>query len=579
MYACSSPFRAAFWSGIALLAVLLSSTPALAQTAELRGSVEDSSGSALPGVTVTIVNTATGVARVVVTDDQGSFRVPALQPGPYTVESSLSGFNNDTRTVVLTVGQVADLRVALSIGAIQENVQVVGRGATVEIETTKSDLSAVVNQQQLSLALRRSGGAGGTSVGITGWGIRRDLENPIAAPPPGGGTTPASGTLVSLFRGVGGERVDAQRPLWRDPRAPRLAVGGDVQRMRDHRRNQRNTGGEPTLPTDTLVVDQVETTTSTGVFGRLGWDPAARLRLEGGGRYDRIRFAVDDRFLRENAAGATSGADDSGERTLGAWSGHLGASVAVATAFVPYANLSTAFETPTTTELQTGREALGGFSTELEPQRTRAAELGARGDAGRVQYTAALFDMRVRDALVQNAETGGRAFFANAGRTRTTGAELQARVRMVEALALEAAYTWTRARFEDYRVQQGNTFVTYDGNRMPGVPPRMLRVGLRAGPVRGLSLDVDHTAMSDLYADDANTQRVPGWRRGLLNARAAWSGHVGAFPMEPFVGVLNLLDQPYVAAVTVNGANGRVLEPGTPRAIYAGVEIGWRTGR
>lgn len=436
-----------------------------------------------------------------------------------------------------------------------------------------------VNQQQLSLALRRSGGAGGTSVGITGWGIRRDLENPIAAPPPGGGTTPASGTLVSLFRGVGGVRVDAQRPLWRDPRAPRLAVGGDVQRMRDHRRNQRNTGGEPTLPTDTLVVDQVETTTSTGVFGRLGWDPAARLRLEGGGRYDRIRFAVDDRFLRENAAGATSGADDSGERTLGAWSGHLGASVAVATAFVPYANLSTAFETPTTTELQTGREALGGFSTELEPQRTRAAELGARGDAGRVQYTAALFDMRVRDALVQNAETGGRAFFANAGRTRTTGAELQARVRMVEALALEAAYTWTRARFEDYRVQQGNTFVTYDGNRMPGVPPRMLRVGLRAGPVRGLSLDVDHTAMSDLYADDANTQRVPGWRRGLLNARAAWSGHVGAFPMEPFVGVLNLLDQPYVAAVTVNGANGRVLEPGTPRAIYAGVEIGWRTGR
>ena len=42
-----------------------------AQTAELRGSVADSTGSALPGVTVTIVNTATGVERVVVTDEQG----------------------------------------------------------------------------------------------------------------------------------------------------------------------------------------------------------------------------------------------------------------------------------------------------------------------------------------------------------------------------------------------------------------------------------------------------------------------------------------------------------------------------
>ena len=39
---------------------------------------------------------------------------------------------------------------SLSIGTIQESVQVVGRGAAVEIETTKSDLSAVVNQEQLS---------------------------------------------------------------------------------------------------------------------------------------------------------------------------------------------------------------------------------------------------------------------------------------------------------------------------------------------------------------------------------------------------------------------------------------------
>ena len=111
---------------------------------------QDSTGSALPGVTVTIVNTATGVERVVVTDEQGGFRVPALQPGPYTVESSCRASTPTPSKVVLTVGQVADLRVTLSVGAIQESVQVVGRGATVEIETTKSDLSAVVNQEQLS---------------------------------------------------------------------------------------------------------------------------------------------------------------------------------------------------------------------------------------------------------------------------------------------------------------------------------------------------------------------------------------------------------------------------------------------
>jgi hypothetical protein len=133
----------------ALIVALLAPGTVSAQTAELRGAVADSTGSALPGVTVTIVNVATGVERVVVTDDQGTFRVPALQPGPYTVESTLSGFGPDNRKVTLTVGQVADVKVALSVGAIEESIQVVGRAA-VEIETTKSDLSAVVSQEQLS---------------------------------------------------------------------------------------------------------------------------------------------------------------------------------------------------------------------------------------------------------------------------------------------------------------------------------------------------------------------------------------------------------------------------------------------
>jgi hypothetical protein len=124
--------------------------PASAQTAELRGVVSDSSGGVLPGVSVAILQTSTGVERTALTDDQGQFRVPLLQPGPYTVSSTLMGFGTDTRKIVLTVGQVADLRITLSVGVLQESVQVVGGSAAVEIETSKSDLSAVVNQAQLA---------------------------------------------------------------------------------------------------------------------------------------------------------------------------------------------------------------------------------------------------------------------------------------------------------------------------------------------------------------------------------------------------------------------------------------------
>ena len=131
------------------IAVLVIPSSAFAQTAELRGSVADASGAVLPGVTVTIRQEATGVQRVLVTDEQGVFRAPALQPGPYAVESELQGFGKDATRVVLTVGQVADVKITLTVGAVSETVQVVGT-SPVEIETTKSDLSAVVNQEQLA---------------------------------------------------------------------------------------------------------------------------------------------------------------------------------------------------------------------------------------------------------------------------------------------------------------------------------------------------------------------------------------------------------------------------------------------
>ena len=71
-----------FHTGLVCLPAIAS-----AQTAEMRGQVTDSSGGVLPGVTVTIRQEATGVERTVVSDEQGGFRVPALQPGPYAVQS------------------------------------------------------------------------------------------------------------------------------------------------------------------------------------------------------------------------------------------------------------------------------------------------------------------------------------------------------------------------------------------------------------------------------------------------------------------------------------------------------------
>jgi hypothetical protein len=187
---------------ILLTAFLFLPALASAQTAELRGAISDSSGAVLPGVSVTILNDATGVQRSVVSDDQGVFRVPQLQPGPYTITAILMGFGTDTRKVALTVGQVADVRIALSVGAIQESVQVVGRSAVVEIETTKSDLSAVVNQEQLSELPVLNRGFVGLAQLLPGGGPARTSDGRFGIATSFGGTNVRSMYSMQIDGGI-----------------------------------------------------------------------------------------------------------------------------------------------------------------------------------------------------------------------------------------------------------------------------------------------------------------------------------------------------------------------------------------
>src|SRR5260221_79393 len=61
-------------------------------TATLSGTVEDQNGAIIPGATVTLVNRATGLQRETVTNDQGSFTIPLLQPSTYSVTVRREGF-------------------------------------------------------------------------------------------------------------------------------------------------------------------------------------------------------------------------------------------------------------------------------------------------------------------------------------------------------------------------------------------------------------------------------------------------------------------------------------------------------
>jgi hypothetical protein len=112
------------------------------------GTVQDSSGLAIPKATVTIRNNATNAEQTVVTDDSGFFRAIHLQPATYTVTISAPGFQGfKSPEVIVQVGQLTDLSPKLPVGSAAQTVEVTSEAPA--LNTTSPDFANVINQRAL----------------------------------------------------------------------------------------------------------------------------------------------------------------------------------------------------------------------------------------------------------------------------------------------------------------------------------------------------------------------------------------------------------------------------------------------
>jgi len=116
--------------------ILLLPVAAFAQDAVLTGTVTDSTGGVLPGVTVTASNEATGNKFVGVTDERGIYRMP-VRVGTYQVTAELQGFSTAMRAGVnLLVGQTASLNMQLGPSTLQETVTVTGEAPLIDLKNS-----------------------------------------------------------------------------------------------------------------------------------------------------------------------------------------------------------------------------------------------------------------------------------------------------------------------------------------------------------------------------------------------------------------------------------------------------------
>ena len=130
-----------------VIALLLMPVVAHAQEATITGTITDTTGAVLPGVTVVIVNETSGIRFEAVTDERGVFRTPA-RIGSYRLTSALTGFADATRAAVpVSVGQTVTVNLQMAPSGLAESVTVTAE--TPLIEVTTSSLGTNVSQTQM----------------------------------------------------------------------------------------------------------------------------------------------------------------------------------------------------------------------------------------------------------------------------------------------------------------------------------------------------------------------------------------------------------------------------------------------
>jgi hypothetical protein len=114
-------------------------------TGRIGGTIVDSSGGLIPGVTVLCKNTGTGLTRTVETNQAGIFEFPDLPIGNYQLEATKSGFQKQvTDNIPLVTGQVVDMHIALKVGDVNQTVSVTGEAPL--IESASSTVQTTVTQ-------------------------------------------------------------------------------------------------------------------------------------------------------------------------------------------------------------------------------------------------------------------------------------------------------------------------------------------------------------------------------------------------------------------------------------------------
>lgn len=339
-------------------------------------------------------------------------------------------------------------------------------------------------------------------------------------------------------------------------------IGIDYDYQDDNRERFENINGI----SGNQVLDQREKVTSTALYLQNQLQLGDGWLLSSGIRYDEISFAVND--YREN---------NSGKRTLNQLSPMIATSYALGHQASIYGNISTSFETPTTTELALVEST--GLNSQLDAQKAINYELGIKGyfesgfdSTSRINqqhnYTLSVFSIDVEQEIIAIEDNLGRDIFINAGESSRQGIELSLKSQLSETFSSSIAYTYSDFSYKTFVDKNNNDF---SDNKLPGLPQDTLHVAIHYQHQSGLFVSLESLYLSQFALNNSNTDSMDSSL--VTDLRSGYSLNIDNISIEPFIGISNLFNEVYSANARINAFGGRFYESGPDRNLYAGVSI------
>lgn len=299
-----------------------------------------------------------------------------------------------------------------------------------------------------------------------------------------------------------------------------------------------------------------------------------KLDIHAGLRHTKVKLTVKDKYVPGDNKGPTPNGINSGSVEYEKTNPVIGAVFKINPSLNLYANYGRGFETPTFIEAAWDAVNLGKPNLTLKPSVSQNYEVGAKAFiADNTQVNLSVFKITTDNEIVlRDTNAFNRSIFANADKTKRSGAELSIDSKFANNISTYFSYSLLNAEFastfRSTRTRSGSdiqeTTVVNAGNKIPGTYSNQIyaEVAWKYQPL-GFSSALEGRYNSKVYVNDANDESAPSYK--IANIRAGFEQNVGGWNFTEFVRVENIFDKDYIGSVRVNDGNSRFYEPAADR--------------